>query len=217
MRVIFNEEMNQLLDTFNEMGTRVNEAIYQSIQSFIKHDKQTAKQIIEQDTEINDLEKAIDMMCNEIIALQQPNTSDLRRIITVLKASTDLERMADHAVSIAHSTIRIKGNKRSHRVEKMISDMGEIIKWMTYEIIQALPDFNMEHALDVASRDDEIDELNIEVKRVAIDRMENDSEVVWGATDYVLVANYIERIGDYITNIAEGIVYLETGDIKELN
>ncbi|WP_018659343.1 phosphate signaling complex protein PhoU [Allofustis seminis] len=217
MRQVFDNELEELLDKFTEMGELVNDAIYKAVKSFINHDKVLATEVIEQDQKINDLEKEIDVLCIELIALQQPNTSDLRRIVTTLQASNDLERMGDHAVSICYSTIRVKGNKRSDHIESALNDMGEIIKWMGQEIVKAFTHFDMEHAVDVASRDDEIDYLTHEVKKGAIKRMKNDPDIVWGAIDYVLVSNYIERIGDYVTNIAEEIVYLETGEIRELN
>ena len=217
MRVLFNQEIEELLKKFNQMAALVDEAIYDSVKSFVNHDKDLAKKVIDNDYKINDLEKEIDVECTGLIALQQPNTSDLRKIMMILTASSDLERMADHAVSISQATIRLKGSKRSNRTEKLLSDMSEIIKWMVQQITVALTNFDMEHAMDVASRDDEIDNYDHEIRKIATERMESNPDVVSGGMDYVLVSSYIERIGDYVTNLAECLVYLETGENRELN
>lgn len=217
MRKAYQEELHELHRTFTQLGKLVNEAIYKSIKSFTNHDKKLAKEVIKHDDVINNLEVELERKCIDIIALQQPVTSDLRRIIAFLKASADLERMADHAVSISKSTIRVKGTKRSKELEDLIAQAGEKIKAMGQDILEAFVDFDVDQALEVAERDKEIDELTNELKRQSIKRMMDDPEIVFGATDYTLVGGSIERIGDYVTNIAEWIVFYETNVIKELN
>ena len=217
MRVAFDKELNELNRSFSQLGNLVNEAIYKSIKAFINHDKKLAKEVIENDDRVNQLEVELEGKCIEIIALQQPVTADLRTIITILKASADLERMGDHAVNIAKATIRIKGSKRSEEIEGMIAEAGEKIKVMGQDVLQAFVEMDTKAALHFDDRDDEIDEITDNLKRKSVKRVVDDPELAFGATDYTLVGSSIERIGDYITNIAEWIVYHETGKIKELN
>lgn len=217
MRRAYDEELAMLHRQFSQMGKMVNEAIYKSIKAFANHDKKLAKQVIEEDTKINQLEHDIEQTCVELIALQQPVTADLRKIIMIMKASADLERMGDHAVSISKSTIRVKGNKRKEKIEKKISKAGEKIKSMGNEILDAFIAYDEELAYEIAIKDQEIDALTNEIKHDCIDEMKKDPELVLGATDYMLASTYIERIGDYVTNIAEWIVYFRTGEIQELN
>lgn len=217
MRRMYEEELSKLHSQFFQMGNRVNEAIYKSIKAFINHDKELAKLVIEEDKKINELEHQLEQDCIELIALQQPVTADLRKIITVMKASADLERMGDHAVSISKSTIRVKGNKRNKEIEDKISLAGEKIKVMGQEIIDAYIQYDSKKALLVAEKDEAIDYLADEIKKASIDQMKRDPDLVLGATDYILVSTYIERMGDYITNISEWILYFETGVIQELN
>lgn len=217
MRTVFDDELTELNRLFSQLGRLTNEAIYKSIKAFVNHDKQLAQSVIEEDYQINDLEREIDMRCNEILALQSPNTKDLRRIITILKASSDLERMGDHAVSISVSTIRVKGTKRSEEIEALISQAGEKIKSMGQDIIEAFLDFDVPAARKIAIRDDEIDHLTSEIRHCAVKQMMKDTEAVASSSDYSFVSMYIERIGDYITNLAEGLFYLETGEMKDLN
>ncbi len=137
MRRVFEDELNDLHVRFSEMGMMVNEAIYKSVKAFINHDKDLAREVIHEDKHINEREVELEKASFEMIALQQPVTTDLRMIVTVMKASSDLERMGDHAVSIAKSTIRVKGETRVPAIEKDIADMAEAVKEMVEQVLDA--------------------------------------------------------------------------------
>ncbi len=131
MRRLFVDELNDLHVRFSEMGMMVNEAIYKSVKAFINHDKALAREVIHEDKHINEREVDLEKRSFELIALQQPVTTDLRVIVTVMKASSDLERMGDHAVSIAKSTIRVKGETRVPQIEADIAGMADAVKrWL---------------------------------------------------------------------------------------
>ena len=130
MRRLFVDELNDLHVRFSEMGMMVNEAIYKSVKAFINHDKALAREVIHEDKHINEREVDLEKRSFELIALQQPVTTDLRVIVTVMKASSDLERMGDHAVSIAKSTIRVKGETRVPQIEADIAGMADAVKEM---------------------------------------------------------------------------------------
>lgn len=217
MRRAYDEELQELHRDFFQMGRYVNEAIYKSIKSFVNHDRELAKEVILNDKNINQLEHELEQNCIEIIALQQPVTGDLRKIVTVLKASADLERMGDHAVSIAKSTIRVKGNKRNKEIESLISQAGEKARNMSQDILEAFIEYDEHRAYEIANRDTNVDQLSAKIKEESVEEMRKDPEIVLGATDYTLVSTYVERIGDYVTNIAEWISYFKTGEIRELN
>lgn len=217
MRQNFEEELNDLHVHFSEMGMMVSEAVYKSVKAFINHDKELAHNVIENDVAINNREAELEKKCFELIALQQPVTSDLRKIITVMKACADLERMGDHAVSISKSTIRVKGNKRDPKIEAEIADLSEIVKKRVEEVLEAYLQYDVRKARGIAQKDDQIDEAAHSITEKAIEDMKRSSDLVIGAADYILVASYLERIGDYVTNICEWIVYHETGKVVELN
>lgn len=217
MRQNFEEELNDLHVHFSEMGMMVSEAVYKSVKAFINHDKELAHNVIENDVAINNREAELEKKCFELIALQQPVTSDLRKIITVMKACADLERMGDHAVSISKSTIRVKGNKRDPKIEAEIADLSEIVKKRVEEVLEAYLQYDVTKAREIAQKDDLIDEAAHSITEKAIEDMKRSSDLVIGAADYILVASYLERIGDYVTNICEWIVYHETGKVVELN
>ena len=153
MRGMFDEELNKLHLRFSEMGMMVSEAISKSVKSYVNHDKDLAREVIREDERINKRETDLEKNSFELIALQQPVTSDLRMIVTILKASSDLERMGDHAVSIAEETINVKGNERIPEVEKMIANLGDDVQKIVEESLDAYLKKDAKRAREVAKQD----------------------------------------------------------------
>ncbi|MGX7013180.1 phosphate signaling complex protein PhoU [Vagococcus silagei] len=216
LRTQFEEDLNKLHDKFYLMGKEVSKAINNSVKAFIDHDKSLAKQVIDRDDSINQKEQDLEKKSFEMIALQQPVTTDLRIIVTIMKASSDLERMGDHAVSIAKSTIRVKGNKRVLEIEQEISEMADEVTKMVDEVLIAYINTDEEKAIEIATSDRKINEYFKSIYRHSIRAMKENAETVVVGADYLQVAGYLERIGDYVTNVCEWIVYIKTGKISEL-
>lgn len=216
MRTIFDEKLAEIHNDLIELGGMVNEAISKSVKSFVDHDVQLAKDIIEADKIVNKKENEIDRKCSEIIALQQPNTSDLRRVIAVIRAASDLERMGDHATNVAEGTINVKGQKRNEELEEIIITMGNKVLSMSVDIIDAFIEFDVISAAKIAGRDEELDNYYNLLRLTAIDAMREDPELVLASSDYTFIGRDLERIGDYVTNIAEGLIYLDSGKIVDL-
>ena len=217
LRTQFEEELLNLHNQFYEMGMLVSSAIHKSVRAYVRHDKEIAQEVIENDLAINNMEVRLEKKSFEMIALQQPVTTDLRMIITVMKASSDLERMGDHAVSISKSTIRVKGETRIAEIEKEISDMSDYVKKMVDNVLVAYVKTDQDDARMIAQMDDRVNEYYKDIYYKTIESMKENPETVVSGTDYLSVAQYLERIGDYVTNICEWIVYLATGKISELN
>jgi len=217
LRSQFEEDLLNLHNQFYEMGMLVSNAIHKSVRAYIDHDKELAQEVIDHDENINNLEVKLEKKSFEMIALQQPVTTDLRSIITVMKASSDLERMGDHAVSIAKSTIRVKGQTRIESIEKEISDMSDYVKKMVDNVLIAYLKADKEDAIMIAKMDEKVNAYYRKIYYATIEEMQTNPETVVSGTDYLSVAQYIERIGDYVTNICEWIVYLASGKITELN
>ena len=178
MRRVFEEELNDLHLRFSEMGMMVNEAIYKSVKAFINHDKELASEVIKSDQAINARELDLEKRSFEMIALQQPVTTDLRIIVTVMKASSDLERMADHAVSIAKSTIRVKGNKRIPEIEAEIAEMADKVKVMVEDVLEAYVKNDAKRAKKIAAMDSEVDIYFKKIYKNCIEEMKSNSEIV---------------------------------------
>lgn len=216
MRTVFNQKLSELHRDLLELGVLVNRAIKKAVDAFVNDDIVLANEVIDGDSRINDKEHEIDRKCQEVIAMQQPNTSDLRRIIAVLRASSNLERMADHAVNISESTVNIEGYQRNLELEVLINDIAKIAIKMSSDIIDAFVDFDVEDAYEIASRDVEIDGLYNKLRYTAVQAMREEPDTVHAASDYSFIGMNLERIGDYVTNIAEGIIYLDSGKIVDL-
>ena len=217
LRTQFEEELLNLHNQFYEMGMMVSSAVHKSVRAYIKHDKILAQEVIENDININNMETRLEKKSFEMIALQQPVTTDLRMIITVMKACSDLERMADHAVSVAKSTIRVKGQTRIPEIEKEISDMSDYVKKMVDNVLVAYVKTDEKDARTIANMDQRVNDYFNRIYNATIKNMQENPETVISGTDYLNVASYLERIGDYVTNICEWIVDLATGKITELN
>ena len=217
MKEIFRDEMKKLNGRFNEMGIDISEQIYQATKSFVDHDQQLAEQIINQDETINDNEISLEERALKLIALQQPVARDFRKIISILKASSDLERIGDHAIIIARETIRLKGNNRIPEVEELISDLTADIRSMLEQSLDASIRDDAEMAKKIAQSDQEVDEQYYQIYQLLIEIMKRETNTAVAATSYLMVIRMLERIGDHIVNLCEWVLYDETGKLKELN
>ncbi|AND79391.1 MULTISPECIES: phosphate signaling complex protein PhoU [Streptococcus] len=216
LRTKFDEELEKLHNQFYSMGIEVSGQINKTVRAFVSHDRELAKEIIEEDDIINELETKLERKSLEIIALQQPVSHDLRTVITVLKASSDIERMGDHASSIAKATIRMKGEERITVVEEKINEMGKAVKRMVEEALNAYIQGDDKKAYEIAASDEIIDNHFIDIQNLAVEEIRKSPDVVFAGKEYFQVLMYLERIGDYARNICEWIVYLKTGKIVEL-
>ncbi|GEK29061.1 phosphate signaling complex protein PhoU [Furfurilactobacillus siliginis] len=217
MRRLFDDELNDLNTNFTEMGMLVAKAIGTAVTSFVDHDREVAQSVIDGDRLINDREVALEKKTFEMIALYQPVTTDLREIVTILKAVSDLERMGDYARNLAQQTIQVKGNKRVDDIEQQLSEMGNIVQQMVADVLAAYVKGDAEQAKKIAQVDVRANDYYQLIYRQSIDQMRQDPEVVVGSTGYMVAAQCLKRIGDYVTNICEWIVYLQSGKIVDLN
>ncbi|HEP5470824.1 TPA: phosphate signaling complex protein PhoU [Streptococcus pyogenes] len=216
LRTKFEEELDKLHNQFYSMGTEVLAQINKSVRAFVSHDRELAKEVIEEDDTINNFETKLEKKSLEIIALQQPVSNDLRMVITVLKASSDIERMGDHAASIAKATIRMKGEERIPVVEEQINLMGKAVKQMVEEALNAYINADDTKAYEIAASDEIIDQYFRNIQTLAVEEIRKSPDAVFAGKEYFQVLMYLERIGDYARNICEWIVYLKTGKIIEL-
>ena len=180
------------------------------------HDRELAKEVIEEDAEVNEYEVKLEKKSLEIIALQQPVSQDLRTVITVLKASSDVERMGDHAVSIAQATIRMKGEVRIQSVEEEISKMGRDVKNFVEAALDLYLNGDVDKAYEVAAMDEKINQYFDDIRDLATQEIKANPDLIVTGRDYFQVISYLERIGDYAKNICEWVVYFETGKIVEM-
>ena len=217
LRAQFEVELGKLHNQFYAMGNEVLGQINNTVRAFTTHDRELAKEVIEADKKINEFEVKLEKKSLEIIALQQPVSTDLRRVITVLKATSDLERMGDHAVSIAKAAIRMKGEIRIPIVEEEIKKMGKEARRLVESSLDLyLNSGDIETAYEIAASDEIINEYYSKIQELTTEEIKKNPDSLIAGRDYFQVLTYLERIGDYAKNICEWVVYLHTGDITEL-
>ncbi|HFI0860632.1 TPA: phosphate signaling complex protein PhoU [Streptococcus suis] len=217
LRTQFEVELGKLHNQFYAMGNEVLGQINNTVRAFTTHDRELAKEVIEADKKINEFEVKLEKKSLEIIALQQPVSTDLRRVITVLKATSDIERMGDHAVSIAKAAIRMKGEVRIPIVEEEIKNMGKEARRLVESSLDLyLNSGDIETAYEIAASDEIINDYYSKIQELTTEEIKKNPDSLIAGRDYFQVITYLERIGDYAKNICEWVVYLRTGDITEL-
>lgn len=216
LRTPFEEELAKLHNQFYAMGTEVAAQLKKAVRAFISHDRELAKEVIENDEIVNNYETKLEKKSLEIIALQQPVSSDLRTVITALKASSDVERMGDHAVAIAKTTIRIKGENRMTDIEAEIKKMGKAVRHMVEEALEVYLNADEKRAYEIAASDEIIDNFFRDIQSMTVEGVRKNPDAAFAAKEYFQVLMYLERIGDYARNLCEWVVYLKSGKIIEL-
>ncbi|HEW2680129.1 TPA: phosphate signaling complex protein PhoU [Streptococcus pneumoniae] len=216
LRSQLEEDLEKLHNQFYAMGQEVLSQINRTVRAFVTHDRDLAKEVIEDDAEVNEYEVKLEKKSFEMIALQQPVSQDLRTVLTVLKAVSDVERMGDHAVAIAQATIRMKGEERIPAVEEEIKKMGREVKSVVEAALDLYLNGSVDDAYRVASMDEQINHYFETIRDLATEEIKKNPEAIVTGRDYFQVISYLERIGDYAKNICEWVVYFKTGKIVEL-
>jgi len=212
----FDQSLRDVQNLLLEMGSKLEVAIDKAVKSLATKNAQMAQQVVKDDSEIDRLELKIDDVVSKLIATQQPVAKDLRKLIGGLKIASDMERMADLAVNIAKVTIELEENNL--KLVKELEDipkMAKLTQKMVHDGINSYIDGNIELAKMVAQTDDQVDKLYDKIIRDLKDFFGEDEFEV--SLKLCFVARYLERIADHATNIAESIVYIETGRQADLN
>lgn len=205
-----------LRQEFITMGLEVLEAVKKTVTAFEEGNEKLAQEVIDHDEVINGKETHLEKKSAQVIALQQPVTMDLREIISILKASADLERLADHAVNISETVLDLNLHGRNEQIDELLTRMGENVAKMLQDILDAYTEVDDGHAVEIAERDATNDEIYSKVNTLSVKLLQTSPENTGEGIAYLKIANRLERIGDYITNIAEWIVYTKRGKIVEL-
>jgi phosphate transport system protein len=207
---IFDEELSDLKVQILKMGSLVEEAIAKSIKSLVERDSDLARLVIENDARINTFDVSIDEECIRLIALRQPTAGDLRFITTAMKITTDLERMGDYAVDISERALELNTEPQLKPYID-IPRMAEIAEGMVHDSLQAFLDKNTPLAYEVIKRDDQVDQLTVQIFNELLLYMIKESSTISRAIKISYISKYLERIADHATNLAEMVVYMNEG------
>jgi phosphate transport system protein len=215
-RSSFDQRYAQIRDDLLRMGHMVDTAIDRSIQALKARDQLASRQIISEDLVINALRSTIEEECLVLIATQQPTASDLRAVVTAMFLTNEMERIADHANSIAKTILRM-GDEPLVKPLVDIPRMAELARDMLRQSLDAFLARDIEAAHAIAARDNEIDSLYHTMLDELLAIMAQDPTTITRATYLLWCGHNLERIGDRVTNIAERIVFMATGTREDLN
>lgn len=207
---------HEIKDAVLRMGALVEEAIRRASKALVDHDADLALDVIKADARINDAQRAVSRQISVAIATQQPVARDLRYLLTLDHVTYELERIGDHAASLAKQ-VRKLAPQPPLKEYVNLPEMAERSAVLVHGVLRALVDADAVAAREVAVQDDEIDRLYHSIFDDVVELMREDPANVERGTRIIIASHYIERIGDRSTNIAEDIVYLVTGDVEDLN
>jgi len=209
-------ELQEISHDVLRMGFLVEEAIRAAISALVAHDVVAATAVIVNDRRINEAQRGISTLITRTIATQSPVARDLRFLLSLDHVSYELERMGDHAGSVAKQVRKLAPYPPLKRYVD-VPAMGELAAALVGDILRALVDIDVVQARAVAARDDEIDTLYHRTFDEVVELMRADPGNVERGTRILFAAHYLERIGDRVTNIAEDVVFLASGEIEDLN
>lgn len=209
MRETLDMQLEKLNIELIKMGALCEEAIQAAVDGMLNNDTEILEKVFSIDSDIDKIEGDIEHLCTKLILQQQPVARDLRQITAALKMISDMERIGDQASDIAEMVPYVigNGNKSETHIEKMAK---EVIR-MTNESIDSFVKRDLELAKKVINNDDIVDELFLQIKKELIYLVQKDNQNGEYYMDLLMIAKYLERIGDHTTNIAEWVEYTITG------
>lgn len=208
MRAKFDEQLNQLNQEMVQMGVMIEENIQTSIEALVRHNVEMAKEIVEKDVAVDQKQKQIEAICFDLLIQQQPVAKDLRAITAAMKMVTDMERIGDHAADISEITVLLDNAEKTKSMETIIQMASEAL-FMLMQSIDAYVKKDIALAQKVIQHDDVVDKLFDQIKQEIIEQIQQNKDVKEGEyeIDMLMIAKYLERIGDHATNIAEWVIY----------
>lgn len=215
-RQAFEEQLRELLQDLMAMGQAVAGAIEQSIRALREQDVALARQVIEQDDQINAAQHAIDEKCLVLIATQQPLAHDLRTILAASNIAAEMERIGDYAEGTARLAVKLAAEPFVKPLVD-IPRMAELGRGMLLSALEAFFRQDPRAALRIGDADTEVDNLYNQVYRELLLIMVQDPKTITQATYLIWVAHNLERIADRTTNIAERTIFVDSGRVVDLN
>ncbi len=206
MRSKFDEQLSNLNEKLILMGQAIEKNIQDAIDALVNGNAEKANQLIKADDEIDKMQREIENICFGLLIQQQPVARDLRLITAAMKMVTDMERIGDHAVDISEMTEFLSLHEMNDKFDTLKLMASEATVMLIHSI-DAFTEKSAEVAKDVIDHDDIVDALFVNVKEELIKLVSENSKEGEAGLDILMIAKYLERIGDHATNIAEWVLY----------
>lgn len=206
----FDDDLQELRNAIIEMGGLAEAQLANAIRALTDRDTSLAEETISADAVVDKMEQDIDGMAIRMLALRNPVANDLRLVISALKISSLLERVADYAANLAKRVIALNMVPVIRPVSAL-PRMGDLVRHMIDDVLTAFAKQDVDLAFDVWRRDKEVDQLYDSMFRELLTYMMEDPRSITSCTHLIFMSKNVERIGDHMTNIAEIIIYQITG------
>ncbi len=213
----FNKELEDIRNSVLAMGGLVEQQIEQAVKALTTNDMELAESVIKQDSEIDDLEMAIDAECTQIIALRQPAAFDLRLLLAVLRIINELERVGDLAERIAKTAIQLSTSEGRVDQYYELQHMAELVRDMLHGALDSFARMSIEGITEITGCDDQVDREYASIIRQLITQMMEDPRNITRSLDMLWTVRALERIGDHSCYICEHLIYMVKGeDVRHL-
>lgn len=216
LRQNFIEELKRLENSLMEMGSKVKEMLEKSKSALLKKDEELAEEVIDMDDIVDKYNWEIEDKCLKLLALQQPMAHDLRVIAATMKIISDIERMGDYCVDIAKFT-REFIKMPPLPINQNLINMFELVEKILCDSLAAFVNRDINFIMSVVEQDDAIDRTYYKIYDEIVEEIEHAPETAPQQIKLLMIARFLERIADHVTNVAERIYYMETGELKELH
>lgn len=211
MREQYERELDEMQQALTEMGETCGQAIDITRRSLEQGNVDVLSDVEKKEETINKMERDIENRCIQLLLLQQPVATDLRRVSSALKMVTDFERIGDHAHDIAD--ILKHGNAKEFSDIHLVAQMAQKTEDMVKNCVDAFLHQNLEEAREVVAADDDVDGLFMEMRKALSDELADHKAVGDEPLDLLMIAKYYERIGDHAVNLANWVIYSITGKL----
>lgn len=210
IRTKYENELSSVFDKLISMCHKTELAIEKSINALKHRDNDLAKEVMQEDKIIDNQEREIEQDCLKILLMEHPVASDFRDVSAALKMITDLERIADQAADISEISLQF-GSEKYIKEPEHIEMMAKIVSGMVKDGVTSYINRDLDTARGLDKRDDRVDELFLTIKSDLINLIRSDPNNADQAILFMMIAKYLERIGDHAVNIGEWVEYAATG------
>lgn len=216
-RETFERQLQMVVDQVLVLGSMVEQAVLDSLNALKRRDLTAARRISEADGEINERRYAIESGCITLIATQQPMARDVRFLAAILEIITELERIGDYAKGICKITLIISEDAIDPVLVDVLQQMANLALDMLRRALDAFVAGDADTAREIPMEDGKVDQLYNQIYRKLMEQMAEDVSTIDRANHIMWAAHNLERMGDRVTNICERIVYVATGEMRELD
>lgn len=213
-RILFEQELELLKNQVTEMSERAEISYDRLVYAVKKGEKNVLEQLLDNDRQMTDMQRSIEAKCLTLLTRQQPVARDMRLVSAALKVVTDIERIGDHVTDIAELYLRMDKIAVDGEYEVLLVQMMEEAKNMLHEAVEAFVDASEEAAGEVIAHDDMVDDMFNRIKGKLMEAIREHTLDADKVVDYLMIAKYLEKIGDHAVNIGEWAIFQQTGDIQ---